>query len=616
MTETNGDPPVDERANAPDGMLTRSEGKLSSFNAEARTVDLVLATETPVRRRTWNDGTYDEILVVSPSAIDTGRLDSMGLLDGHKTYSGLDSRLGTIVPGSLRFEGKQAIVTAKISRNPKGEALFRDLEDGHVLPCSVGYRIATQTKTEAPAGGTATVRATRWEPLEISIVSVPADPKASTRSQENHHMTQPQTQQTTTTPTESRAEINAQIRAAAKAAGLDQAFIDTHIDAGSDIATVNAAALAALAARSATTANVRTVQVGVDHTDPEAIRGAMADALAHRIAPASVKLDGRAVEYRGHSLLDLVGDMAISRGDRVNLRDREALLERAVGAHSTSDFPLLLSAAANKALLSQYSIAVPTYRKWAARRPFNDFKPHQFLRVGDVPSFKEVNEGGEAEYGTISESAEKVSAKEYGTRIAIGRRVFLNDDLSALSDFTSGIAIRAANDENKLVYGVLKSNPVMSDTKALFHADHGNLPAAAAFGAGTIEALVKALRGQSSLDGLPLNLQPAYLIVGPSLEVQARTLLAAIHATKSSDVNPWTNFAELIVDANLNATEHYVLASPSAAPTVVYGYVGGAEGPQIRTERDFDTQAIKVAASLDFATGAIDWRGATKNAGA
>jgi hypothetical protein len=49
---------------------------------------------------------------------------------------------------------------------------------------------------------------------------------------------------------------------------------------------------------------------------------------------------------------------------------------------------------------------------------------------------------------------------------------------------------------------------------------------------------------------------------------------------------------------------------------VIYGYVSGSEGPQVRTERDFDTQAVKVAAGLDFAVGAIDFRGAYSNAGA
>lgn len=192
----------------------------------------------------------------------------------------------------------------------------------------------------------------------------------------------------------------------------------------------------------------------------------------------------------------------------------------------------------------------------------------------------------------------------------------MNDDLSALTDFTSGMAIRSANDENRLAYGVLSANAALSDTVALFHATHGNLPSATAFGSAPIAAMVAALRAQTSLDGMKLNLQPAILVVGPALEVAARTLLTAINATKSSDVNPWANFAELVVDANMGATEYFVFASPAAAPVVVYGYVGGTTGPVVRSERDFDTQAVKVAASLDFAVGAIDYRGAVKNAGA
>jgi len=313
----------------------------------------------------------------------------------------------------------------------------------------------------------------------------------------------------------------------------------------------------------------------------------------------------------------MVGVLASASGEQINLRNQDVLLQRAIGAHSTSDFPLLLSAAANKALLAQYQVAAATYRKWAARKPFVDFKDHQFMRVGDFPAFKEINEGGEVKYGTISENAEKVRAKEFGTGIAIGRRALINDDLSALSDFSAMVAARAAVDENRQAYGVLATNRNLSDGKAIFHTDHGNKALSGTALDGTnVGIAVAALRGQKSLDGLALNLQPAFLVVGPQQEVPARQLLAAIMATKASDVNVWSGFAELIVDAEITDKRWYVFAAPGSAPVVVYGYVGGAEGPQVRTERDFDTQAVKVAAGLDFATDAIDFRGAYQNAGA
>lgn len=573
----------------------------------------------PMRATTWNkdDWTFDLVLSTG-AARNIGSIvevldlsgatwpETIPLLDSHRQGS-LDDNIGDV--SNIRLEGAEIVGTAKLSKHSaKAQRIAAELTEGRSFGSSIGYSVGKWAETST--GGKRTLTAKQFQILEVSLVSVPADAAAGVRShsEESHSMTTTQT----------RAEINQAIRAAAKAAGLDQAFIDQHVDAESDIATVNAAALEAIAARSQATSTIRTTaKVGEDHTDPESIRSAMSDALAHRLAPAAIKLEGRATEFRGHAVLDLVGDLAVARGERVNLRDREALLQRAVGAHSTSDFPLLMAAAANKALLAQYQVAAPTYRSWSARKPFSDFKAHSFLRVGDVPAFTEINESGEVKYGTISENAEKVTAKEYGTGIAIGRRALINDDLSALSDFSSGIAIRAANDENKLAYGVLAANGALSDSKALFHADHGNLAAAgSAIDATSIGLAVAALRAQKSLDGMVLNLQPAFLVVGPAYEAAARLILASINATKASDVNIWSGFATLVVDANISGNAWYLFASPAAAPVVVYGYVGGVEGPQVRSERDFDTQAVKVAASLDFAVGAIDYRGAYRNAGA
>lgn len=577
------------------GPFTRAAPlRASSWNAETLTFDLVLSTGAAVER-----GGFIEVLDVAGATWP----DTVPLLDSHRQGS-LDDNLGDVT--NIRREGNEIVGTVRLSKHSaKAARIALELSDGRSFSASIGYAVSAWSETK-PAGKR-TLTAKSWRIAEASLVSVPADPSSKIRSNP-----------LTTTTTQTRAEINTAIRAAAKAANLDQAWIDAQIDAEADIATVNAAALEAIAARSQATSMIRTTaKVGEDHNDPASIRSAMADALAHRLAPGAVKLEGRATEYRGHRVLDMVGDLAVSHGEQVNLRDQDGLLQRAVGAHSTSDFPLLLSAAANKALLANYQVAAPTYRKWAARKPFADFKDHQFLRVGDFPTFKEVHEGGEVKYGTISENAEKVRAKEFGTGIAIGRRALLNDDLSSLADFSSMIATQAAAFENKEAYGVLATNAALSDSVALFHATHANLAAAPSTIDGTNVALAVAqLRAQKSLDGLPLNLQPAFIVCGPSREVAARQLLASITPTKASDVNVWSGFAELIVDANITGNEWYIFTSPGAAPTIVYGYVAGSEGPQVRTERDFDTQAVKVAASLDFAAGVIDFRGAVKNAGA
>lgn len=600
------------RPTDPAGLITRAIPVASStWDAEALTIDVVLSAGAPVERHDRR-GSFDEILDLRGAIIP----DRLPLLDSHNRFE-LDGRLGEVT--GIRLEGGRLVGTARLSKHsPLAQRIAAEIGDGAQFGVSIGYDVPAGKWAERtnPTTKRREKVATAFSILEASLVAIPADPAATTRSNpmdpedENNPNPQPQVQ--------TRAQINAEIRSIARTTGLDDGWANGQIDAEANLDAVRAAALAEMQTRSQAAAGIRStgVTTGEDHNDPVSIRSAMADALAHRLAPGAVKLEGRAVEYRGMRILDMVGELASAGGERFNARDQDALLQRAVGAHSTSDFPLLLADAANKSLLAQYQVAAPTYRKWAARKPFVDFKDHQFLRAGDFPAFREINEAGEVKYGTISENAEKVRAREYGTGIAIGRRALINDDLSALSDFSSQIAIRAAADENKLAYGVLAANGALSDGKAIFHTDHGNLAAAgAAIDATSVALAVSALRAQKSLDGLVLNLQPAFLVVGPAQEVAARQILAAITPTKSTDVNVWSGFAELIVDANITGNAWYVFAESSAAPTVVYGYVGGSEGPQVRTERDFDTQAVKVAAGLDFAVGAIDFRGAYKNAG-
>ena len=467
--------------------------------------------------------------------------------------------------------------------------------------------------------------AERFTLIEASLVVVPADPHAGIRSHDMTVSTEPApapapaTQPLNPPAAMERAAINMEIRSIASVAGLDQGWIDSQIDANATTDAARVAAFAAMQARSAPlqTFHPTVATVTQDHNDPAAIRSAMGDALAHRLAPGRVKLEGHSRAYAGFRMLDMIGDLAQARGERLNLRDQNALMERAVGAHSTSDFPLLLADAANKALLANYAAAEPTYRRIAAQRSFTDFRDHSFLRIGDFPTFKETNEGGELKYGTLSENREKVRAKELNAGIAIGRRALINDDLSALADFSSMIAIRAASDENARVYGLLAANAALSDGKALFHADHGNkATTGAALSVASVGLAVASLRKQKSLDGVPLNLAPRFLVVGPDTELAARQVLAAITAAKAGDVNPWAGTMELVVDANIAGASWYVMADPAAAPSLVYGYVSGAEGPQIRTEIDFDTRAVKVAAGLDFGCGVIDFRGLYKNEGA
>ena len=594
--------------------LTFSASGSRSFDPATRSMRAVISTDAEIIKNGLR-GRYAEVLPSSSMEVPAGA--HIPLLDGHEHLSARS------VVGSVRditIVDDRVEATIVLSRRADVDPIAMDIADGHIRGVSVGYRVLTGKEDTSPTG-LRRITATRWEMFEVSLVGVAANPEAQIRSRESIDMDQDQINDPNpTTPPgsglDNRATVNAEIRSIATIAGLDQVWIDTQIDANATADAARAAAFASMQTRGSGPIRTARATVVQDHSDPLQIRAAMAGALAHRLSPGRLKLEGRAQEFAGHRMLEMVGDLAHARGDRVNLRDQVGLMERAVGAHSTSDFPLLLADAANKALLANYAAAEPTYRLIAAQRGFNDFRDHSFFRVGDFPTFQETNEAGELKYGTLSENREKVRAKELNAGIAIGRRALINDDLSALADFSSMIAIRAASDENARVYGLLAANAALSDGKALFHADHGNkATTGAALSVASVALAVASLRKQKSLDGVPLNLAPRFLVVGPDTELAARQVLAAITAAKAGDVNPWAGTMELVVDANITGASWYVVADPAAAPSLVYGYVSGAEGPQIRTEIDFDTRAVKVAAGLDFGCGVIDFRGLYKNEG-
>ncbi|BAI72847.1 peptidase U35 [Azospirillum sp. B510] len=583
-----------------------------TLNRDARTVEVTAISGPAPVTRTGRapDGTMRRwIEQLDATAVDWGAFAGAPVLKDHNPTT--DSTVGVIE--SARLEGKAASAVVRFSEKPAAQELLSDIEAGIIRGVSLGYRVSKFSRE----GDVFT--AVQWKPLELSFVPLPADAGATVRSEEFMAEITTETETTRTDgPVLNRAQRNAEIRSIARVSGLPQTWVDAQIDGDAELDAVRAAAFSEMQKRSGPALNTAQIQVIQDHGDPIQVRTAMADALAARLAPAHVKPEGRAREFTSWTVVDMAGELARARGATFDHRNRaavvEALFSRA--AHSTSDFPLLLQDATNKALLPSYNSAAPTYRQWSAARSFNDFRPHRFLRLGDFPGLKEIGaEGGEPEYGTLSENRETVSPKEFGTGVSIDRRALLNDDLGALASLTGLIGVRVAAEENRLAYDHLLSNPVLSDGHGVFHATHENLMPSAGITVESVAAVVATMRKQKSRDGVPLNIAPRFLLIGPDSELAARRLLAAITAAQVGNVNPWSGLLELIVDANIADDRWIVFADPGMYPTFVHGYVAGTTGPTVRSEIDFDTRALKIAVGLDFGYGAIDFRGAAFNPG-
>jgi hypothetical protein len=198
----------------------------------------------------------------------------------------------------------------------------------------------------------------------------------------------------------------------------------------------------------------------------------------------------------------------------------------------------------------------------------------------------------------------------------------VNDDLGAFNDLLRDFGQAAAALEAGLIcdtlYGPAGVGPAMGDGKALFHTDHNNLNAApGVISDTTLTAARLALRTATGLDGTTIiECPPKFLVIPPDIETLAEKYLATLYPAQAADVNPFTGKLQLVVVPQLkahSASAWYVFSDPAIAPTLEYSYLDGANGPQfIRKDNEQGILGMQFYAYLDFACGAIGWRGCYK----
>ena len=133
---------------------------------ESRTVELSFSSESPVERVFGN-----EVLEHSDDAVDLERLNNAAplLLEHDRSQ-----QIGVVERAYIDEEDKKGRAVVRFSKSALGQEIFQDVRDGIRSLVSVGYSVARFAKEKAEEG-LDTYRAVSWQPLEISLVSVPAD---------------------------------------------------------------------------------------------------------------------------------------------------------------------------------------------------------------------------------------------------------------------------------------------------------------------------------------------------------------------------------------------------------------------------------------------------------
>lgn len=643
----------------------RAAVRPGTVDIEQRTVEITWTTGSRGKRWSWSIGEYQEELEVSPAAIRMERLNNGApFLNAHGQWD-LDDVIGVVERAWL--EGTEGRAIVRFSSREDVDPIFRDVKDGILRNISVGYIVHRYVLVEDGEDMVPVYRAEDWEPTELSLVPIGFDDGAKVRSAktpaeyqgqrfptifETREAEQPAEQpaavattqeETVMTDEEIRAAEDkirseataaertraATIRQMAAKVGLQDAAEDM-IARGLTPAQASAELLDKLAEGNDNSRSAQpTVVTGaVDMAVVTAKRGAMLNALLHRCDP-SVKLEEAGREFRGMRLIDMARESVEMVGGSVRGMtpqevaraalgcDRQAF--RAAGMHTTSDFPLLLGSTVARTLRAGYELAPQTWRPLGRQTSVPDFREVTRVALGDISALEKVNEHGEYKYGAMGEEGAPIKVAKFGKIIAITWESIVNDDLAALTRIPQALGAAAAQTESDVVWSLLLNNPNFVDGKAVFHADHGNLAAAAgAINTTTLAAARAAMRKQKSKAGHFLNLGPQYLVVGPDKELEAFQFTSSNYVpAKNADINDSRNTSlQVIVDARITGNQWYLYAAPGMVDTFEYAYLEGEQGVFTETREGFEVDGMEIKARMVFGAGWIDYRGVYKNAGA
>lgn len=319
--------------------------------------------------------------------------------------------------------------------------------------------------------------------------------------------------------------------------------------------------------------------------------------------------DDRARPYMDMSFVEMAADLTGAARPRTAGAKAEVLMN---AGHTTSDFPLILSASLNTVIESAYDLAEPTFTEISREKTFNDFRAHDIVRPDNFPGLKKIKEGGEIQFGTFGENKETMALGSYATGINISRQAMINDTFGAITDVIMDAAMIVPDFEEQTFWAMLLNNPKLSDGVAMFHGTHGNLAASGPINTANVAAGRKAMRSHKLKDGRAIgNNFPSVLVVGPERETEAEQFLAPILAAEQLNVNPLAKRLRLLVTQQITDDKWFLTVDKSARThSFKHGYLDGYRAPRVRVDDPFGSQGTSLSIEHDFACGAVGYMGA------
>jgi hypothetical protein len=310
--------------------------------------------------------------------------------------------------------------------------------------------------------------------------------------------------------------------------------------------------------------------------------------------------------------------------DRFNIRRSNDVY------HTSGSFSSLLLDAASKTLTASYVEAPYTWDQWVRQaQSVDDFKNINRISLGESPNLEVVPEGKDYPEGKVVDQRKSYKIEKYGKEFTVTWETVINDDLDALSRIPAMHGSAARRTQEKAIYDVFLSNPLMPDGFNLFSASHPsgtNLSGSA--GAPSKTTLDKAFEVMGKQKGLNsdvfLGLTPSILLVplayaGTALELVNST--ASVESEKNSGVSNLYGrggarqlrvVASPYLDAN-NTANWYAIADNSLIDTVEITFLSGEESPVLESDYNIRNDSYIYTVRQSFAAAVIEHRGIFAN---
>lgn len=393
---------------------------------------------------------------------------------------------------------------------------------------------------------------------------------------------------------------------------LSEDMVENFITRGTSVDAAGLAVLEHLQAREA--AGFRTASV--ERSENDKVRSAARDSLLLRCGLSVAKPAPGAAEYRSMSMREMARDF-LARSGRSLSGDIKDIVGRAL---TTTDLPGVLTDTANAVLLDAFERAEHTWDLWAGTGSLNDFKISSLVGVDWESELKKVREDGEYTYAYAGEHGETVQLATYGRIYPITRQAIINDNLGVFTDMAAVRGRAAANTVNNLAYRALAGNPVMSDGKRLFSAEHKNLHAGAG-GVPDVEKLGAAVTGmklQRNASGELLRINPQYFLAPVALEVASETFFNTTvigtqerpNVTNLYGGQRFTRVYDPVLD-DADPAAWYLLG-PKSTGIVVY-FLSGTTAPRLEEKQGWTIDGVEFKVSIDAAAAPVSWLGMAKS---